>query len=243
MTKPFPEFDLIRVVNLVKRTDRRAEMEGEFRRLGLADDPRVKFIAASAPDTPGNWRHIGENGCFMSHLRILTEAAAAAKSVLIVEDDADFTPAIGGYQWSGEGIFYGGYHAVDPANLAESDIVGSHCMGFSADTARQLVPYLTALIDHPSPPPIDGAYVWYRRAHPDVPTAFAVPPVAEQRSSRSDIIPGRFDRYPALRPFVSGARRVRRALVRSEFSFGLREAIIVSVLFCAISIYAAWRNS
>ena len=34
----FDQFDSIRIINLPHRTDRRAEMEGELKRLGLLDD-------------------------------------------------------------------------------------------------------------------------------------------------------------------------------------------------------------
>ncbi|WP_205481681.1 glycosyltransferase family 25 protein [Sphingomonas arenae] len=209
-------FEFIRIINLPQRTDRRQQMERELRRIGLARDPRVSFHAAVAPDSPEPFRRRGEKGVFLSHLAVLREAASKGASVLILEDDADFTAALPtGDPESVGGIFYGGHEAATPGDLLGSDIIGAHCMGFSADVAKALVPYLTALLDHSSPPPIDGAYVWFRRSFPDVPTTFAVPPIAVQRPSRSDIAPLRFfDRVPLLREAAGQARRIKRRVQR-----------------------------
>ena len=213
---PLSAFDLIRIINLPMRTDRRQQMERELRRIGLAKDPRISFHAAVAPDNPEPFRRRGEKGVFLSHLAVLREAASKDASVLILEDDADFTAALlTGEPPAANGIFYGGYQAATPDDLHGSDIIGAHCMGFSAEVAKALVPYLTALLDHSSPPPIDGAYVWFRRSFPEVPTTFAVPPIALQRPSRSDIAPLRFfDRIPLLRGAAGHARRVKRRMQR-----------------------------
>jgi glycosyl transferase family 25 len=215
MTRPFAPYDLIRIINLPDRADRRQQMRGELRRIGLGDDPRVGFFKGIRSQTAAPWRRPGERGVFLGHLGILKEAATAGKSVLILEDDADFTPALADTQFPTSGIFYGGYEATTSDDPYVSDIVGAHCMGFSAHVVADLVPYLGDLLDHPDPPPIDGAYVWYRRAHPEVPTVFAVPPIAVQRPSRSDIAELRFfDRVPLLKDAVGVARRLKRALGR-----------------------------
>lgn len=216
MKRPFPAFELIRIINLPARADRRQQMERELRRIGLADDPRVAFHPAVAPEDPDPFRSRGEKGVFLSHLSILREAASRDSSVLILEDDADFTSALAaGDPPAADGVFYGGHEAATPDDLQASDIIGAHCMGFSAEVAKALVPYLTALLDHSSPPPIDGAYVWFRRSFPEVPTIFAVPPIAVQRPSRSDIAPLRFfDRLPLLRGAAGQARKVKRRIQR-----------------------------
>lgn len=212
----FDHFDHVRIVNLAHRTDRRAEMLGELRRIGAEGDPRVAFFAACRFDDPGTFDSIGARGCYHSHLDILESAAAAGASVLILEDDADFTPAArdtalpDGWQ-----IFYGGYQAARPDDLERSDIIGSHCMGFSADIVPALAAYLRGLLARDDHPTIDGAYVWYRRAHPEVVTHFAAPPIADQRPSRTDIAELRFfDRWPVLREAAQAARRLKRTLAR-----------------------------
>jgi glycosyl transferase, family 25 len=230
----FAAFDRIRIVNLASRTDRRAEMEGQLVRVGLDTDPRTEFFAALSFDQPGPFRRTGSHGAFQSHLALLRGAAEAGESILILQDDCDFLlPQISDYrlpdQWD---IFYGGYHASNPANLAESDIVGAHFMGFSPRAVRVAVDYLTLYLepdfvpdtraaadpafDPAIRPPIDGAFVWLRRAHPELITVFEM--LGVQRASRTDIGDKRFfDRVPGLRTLATIARRIRRsALGRSE---------------------------
>jgi len=212
----FDRFDLIRIINLPYRSDRRAEMMRELAAIGLADDPRVKFFEAIRPADKADFYSVGAHGVYLSHLAILREAARAGASVLILEDDCHFLPAARGPEGlpdltSGWDIFYGGYDAADPADLMHSDIVGAHMMGFSAATAARLCAYFDTLEYAGAHPPTDGAYVWFRRAHGDVRTVFAVPPLALQRPSRTDIGDLRiFDRIAFLRPLIERARRLKR---------------------------------
>ena len=238
-------FDMIRVINLPSRPDRRRDMQRELDQLGLGNDSRVCFVDGIVVDDPAPFRLIGERGVFLSHLSILREAAAAGSSVLILEDDVDFASAAS--EWrppAGCDIAYGGYSAFDPADPATSDIVGAHCMGFSAKAARALVLYLERLLTLESPPPIDGAYVWFRREFPGYATSFADPVIAEQRPSRSDIAgSGLFDRIVVLRPLLNFGRTVKRSLARGTLSFGLREAILVSAVGIVVTALVAWSET
>lgn len=212
----FDQFDSIRIINLPYRTDRRTEMEGELARLDLLDDPRVAFFKAFQFDDAGPFSSPGARGVFQSHLAILEEAASNGHRVLILEDDCDFIPAASSYApqqpWS---IFYGGYEASDPTNLLTSDIIGAHMMGFAPETAAHLADYLNTLVYDGIHPPIDGAYIWYRRAFPDVATLFAEPALGNQRPSRTDIAELRFfDKIPLIRELIGMARRMKRALNR-----------------------------
>jgi glycosyl transferase family 25 len=209
-------FDRIRIVNLAHRRDRRAQMEGELRRVGLLNDPRVAFFKAFQPADRGDFTSIGAQGVYASQKMILDEAAAAGESVLILEDDCDFSPHIMDYaapdDWD---IFYGGYMPSDWSDLAGSDIIGAHMMGFSARGTRLMSDYLRDLVYAGIHPPIDGVYVWFRRAHPDVATHFATPPLGHQRPSRTDIADlAFFDRLPILRALAGAARRVKRVINR-----------------------------
>jgi glycosyl transferase family 25 len=240
---PFAGFDRIRIINLPSRADRRREMEGELRRIGLGSDPRVQFVDGVQVSDKSPFRAPGEKGVFLAHLNILREAADAGASVLILEDDVDFTAAARDWQLRPDvDIAYGGYEASNPSDLHASNIIGAHCMGFSARAVQALAPYLEDLLEHESPPPIDGAYVWFRREHGEnFSTDFAVPPVAVQRPSRSDIAPLRaFDRIPLLRAPISRARGLKRKALRRELTFGLPEAIIVSFIGIAIGTAATW---
>lgn len=222
----FDHFDRIRIVSLPERSDRRTEMEQQLRAVGLAESSKVKFFDAYRMRDPGLFRGVGSHGNFLSQLAILREAADAQENVLILEDDCDFLPAVKEYRLQeGWDIFYGGFTASDRSNLHQSQIVGSHCMGFSARAARLAADYLQKLLDPTTPPDpiaamepgfnpsirpsIDGAYVWFRRTYPDLTTVFAL--VSRQRPSRSDVAALKFfDRAPGLRRLMPLARKLKR---------------------------------
>lgn len=199
------QYQRIRVINLPSRTDRRREIRQELRRLGLVGDPRLNFMDAVKPQQAAPWRGIGESGCFQSHLKILREAAVAGESVLILEDDADFTGAAMKTQPSSD-VLWGGY-TRRPGGRVE----GTHCMGFSAAMVKRLVPYLEDLMGTASPPPIDGAYACFLRDNPEVQVNFCSPMVALQRPSPSDIAGrSRIDQITVARPFVALLRKLKR---------------------------------
>lgn len=236
----FAGFDRIRIINLPSRPDRRAEMTRELRRIGLEGDPRVQFVDGVIVDDMKPFRRPGEKGIFLAQLGIISEAAAAGESVLILEDDVDFTSTATSWRPSAEcDIAYGGYEATDPANLLSSDIIGAHCIGFSARAVQALAPFLTDLLKHDAPPPIDGAYVWFRRQRDGFRTEFAEPVAAVQRPSRSDITSGGLDRLALLRPGLAIVRKIKRTLQRGNLTFGLREAVILSVVGVAITLAVA----
>jgi glycosyl transferase family 25 len=238
----FAQFDRIRIINLPSRPDRRAEMTAELRRIGLDCDPRVQFVDGVIVDDMNPFRRPGEKGVFLAQLGIISDAAAAGESVLILEDDVDFTSAAENWKPSPEcDIAYGGYEAADPANLHSSDIIGAHCIGFSARAAQALAPFLNELLEHEAPPPIDGAYVWFRRQREGFRTEFAEPVVAVQRPSRSDITSGGLDGVALLRPALRITRKIKRTLQRGNLTFGLREALLLSVVGNAITLAVAFH--
>ena len=233
----FDHYDRIQIVSLPRRHDRRRAMLRELRNAGQAGNGRISFFDAIRVDDRGVFRSVGSHGCYLSHLQLLTEAADAGHSVLILQDDCTFLPTIRDpLELADCDIFYGGFLASNPSDLHGSDIIGAHFMGFSDVAARKASIYLRNLLDPGFPadpaaaaqpgfdpavrPPIDGACVWFRRAHPELKTMFHL--VANQRSSRSDITPARFfDRIWGLRALSSVARHVRRQWVRSD---GLEQA-------------------
>lgn len=223
----FDRYDRTRVINLRHRTDRRQEMEREFARIGLANWPRIDFFPAIAPGERGPFSKPAELGVYLSHLQILEEAASQGESVLILEDDCDFFPEVQTYELpDGVDVFYGGYLAAsNPDDLHDCEITGAHFMGFSKRAAPLAARYLRSLLDPSFPPdpraamdpgydpairpPVDGAYLWFRRAHPDLVTVFAM--LGTQRPSRSDIADQRwFDGIPLLREAAGLARRIKR---------------------------------
>ena len=208
----FKHFDRIRIINLASRTDRRREMARELDRVGLKNDPRVSYFAAVRPNDAGKFTSIGARGCYESQKQILREAAEANQSVLILEDDCEFIPGAQDYDLSaGWDIFYGGHFAANPDDLQNSDIIGTHMMGFSSTGAKAVSAYLEQLEFDGIHPPIDAAYVWFRRAYPKTITQFAEPALAGQRSSRSDIADLKwYDRVPIVRTAASVLRVMRR---------------------------------
>ena len=206
----FEAFDIIRVINLRSRRDRRNQMLAQLQSVGLADDARVAFFDAIRPVDKGPFSSVGAHGVYLSHKAILQEAVDRSASVLILEDDCDISESALqldiGRGWD---VFYGGYLASDPSDLDNSDIIGAHMMGFSAEGAKSMLDYLNGLCLSAQHPPIDGAYVWFRRDNPKSIALFAVPPVGFQRPSRSDIEPGKiFNRVPVLREVVGLVRSI-----------------------------------
>lgn len=211
----FKSFDRIRIINLSHRVDRRRDMERVLAAEGLLGDPRVAFFPAHSYPDSGHFYSAGAKGCFSSHLEVLKAASRANASVLILEDDCDFANDIGLVRLPSEwGIFYGGYLATShPSDPQVSDIVGAHFMGFSAQTVHRLVPWLEAAWESDDPAPIDGEYVRFRRANPDIKSVFADPQIARQRPSSTDIGKKRFfDRIFGVRHAARAARRVKRKL-------------------------------
>ncbi|NTZ43959.1 hypothetical protein G7A66_12870 [Altererythrobacter sp. SALINAS58] len=183
-------------------------MTRELQKLGVADDPRVKFFSAIRPDEKGDFTSVGARGVYESQLALLKQAANAGDSILILEDDCTFRQDAAAYcsklSWH---LFYGGYYASDPSDLHSSDIIGAHMMGFSATGARMVVQYLEKLEYQGIHPPIDAAYVWFRRARPEIETEFATPPLAYQRRSRSDIADlALYDRIPLVKSLINTLR-------------------------------------
>ncbi|TCD02031.1 hypothetical protein EYB45_10115 [Erythrobacteraceae bacterium CFH 75059] len=203
-------------------------MEREFARLGMSGDARIGFYTATKETRPGLFHRPGAHGCFRSHLAVLSEAWAARSSVLVLEDDCRFRPEARWLAPSPEtDILYGGYaQASDADDLLSADIQGSHCMGFSVAALEKLVPFLNSLLQRSTKfdsrivrsdfdpairPPIDGAYVWFRRYHPELVTEFL--PLADYRDSASDVADLKwFDRTPGVRVLANSARRLRERL-------------------------------
>ena len=67
----FAAFDIIRIINLPIRSDRRRVMIGDLRRIGVVDDPRVSFVDGILVADKAPFRQPGEKGVFLAHLNIL----------------------------------------------------------------------------------------------------------------------------------------------------------------------------
>lgn len=204
-------FDRVYIINLVERADRRREMAVELGRIGLGlEDPLVQLFPAVRPADRGDFESVGARGCFLSHLGVLKDAVGRGfQSILILEDDVDWTPAALAGGAKAEALMQPAWaflHGGQGHDRAEADgtirLVAlapdqdfrlTHFIGLRGAIIGQLVSYLEAMLARPAGSPeggpmhVDGAYSWFRRAHPDVVACVCAPSVAQQRSSRSDI--------------------------------------------------------
>lgn len=224
------------VINLPSRKDRRDEMAAELRKVGLDwSSADVTCFPATRPADDGGFRSIGAHGCYLSHLAVIEHAIAAGhESALILEDDCNFEASIGPRltevgqslarcDWS---LFFAGcdLHGAAPPHAqggigrvgSEQPMSLAHCFAVRGPALAALPGYLRLLMSRPGGHPdggkmdVDGAYTWFRRAHPQFETWIAVPAIAYQRSSRTDISPGHWlDDVPVLRHMIAGARKVR----------------------------------
>ncbi len=236
-------FDRIYVINLPHRTDRRKEMEAQFRRIGHeSGDGKTIFFPAIRPSDAGDFPTIGARGCFMSHLEILRDIQKSdgVRHALILEDDCNFRKNINtvldearlAFDAIGQGLFYGGA-LNEVANIHEktnslrvvsslSGIMGSHCIGIDNKTAGELVEYFEKILKRPAgdsaggPMHVDGAYSWFRKDHPGIETWLAVPECVYQRSSATDVHPpNSLNKFVAIRWFVSKVRKIKNEIRRN----------------------------
>jgi glycosyl transferase, family 25 len=234
-------FDAIYLINLRERTDRRRELEAELCSVGLLPgDPRLIWQNAAKPETRGEFPNIGTYGCFLSHLACL-QAAVASKHdrILILEDDASFPKsavnrlrdALTGLKSSEWQIWYGGHLFVgnDQPNgqgwgvLINTTVAiqRAHCIGFQGTaTIDSIRKFLELILTRPAghiqagPMHTDGAYNIWRLLNPEAVTRAAIPEICIQRSSRSDIAIGRFDRYAVTRLIARPLRKLRNYMRR-----------------------------
>jgi glycosyl transferase, family 25 len=76
--------DKIIYINMDARTDRRAELEAEFARLGIPNDKIMRFPASSYNGCPNT-------GCLVSHANVINLAYEMGyRNVLVLEDDFRF---------------------------------------------------------------------------------------------------------------------------------------------------------
>lgn len=238
MNHPLAYFQKVYVINLASRADRRQEMEQQLAGLGLAlAHPLVQLFTAIRPEEPGGFPSLGARGCFMSHLEVLRSARARRlERVLIVEDDLNFVPGfsrripalVGNLATSDWSLFYGGYLVDELPGYPGPDgllaippdlpVQTSHFLALNGPgTIGACIGHLEAMLRRAPGDPaggpmhVDGAYNWFRQAHPQLRTLLAVPELGYQRSSRTDVHDLKwFDRMPVAREAVAWLRQWKR---------------------------------
>lgn len=227
-------FDMLYVINLDTRTDRRREILSELAGLGVEEtDPKVRFFSAVKPDDQGAFPSIGARGCFLSHLGVLKDAKNSGHgTILILEDDAnimvdgavEFAEVMQDFYSDTWEIGYLGHRVsqMPPAEASVSErwrllppatpVQTTHAMMISSRIFDDLVSYFEAMLARPAGDPaggpmhVDGAYSWFRRDNPDVQTYVARTQYVGQRASKSDIAP---DSWIEKLPFVPFLRRIK----------------------------------
>jgi GR25 family glycosyltransferase involved in LPS biosynthesis len=233
---PLENFEQVRIINLVDRSDRRREMIRELARLG-GTPPNAAFYDAHRPADAGPFPSVGARGCFESHLELLRRARdAGVSSLMIVEDDLDFgrnarerlkeiLPELSAQRWD---IFHGA-HLLSPNGreglvqiASDEPVMTTSCVCFNGTVLGPLVDFLEAMLRRPPGSPdygpmhVDGAYTVFRMLNPERVTLAAFPSLGRQRSSPSDVTPGNMllDRWTATRPLASLLRRTYNAVRR-----------------------------
>jgi GR25 family glycosyltransferase involved in LPS biosynthesis len=225
-------FEAIYIINLPSRVDRKGEMQEQLAKAALdIDGNYVRVFSALRPSGTEGFPTIGTRGCFLSHLAVLTDARdRGVGSVLILEDDCNFVRDIATRLEEifsmrlkdASDFFYGGALNTGPEGKAlsgylkpDQKVVGAHFLSISAKALPGLVEYLEAMLRRPAGDPlggpmhVDGAYSWFRAAHPEFLTFVAGPEIAYQRSSATDIHRRKW--YESTRAAQWVLRRLRRA--------------------------------
>jgi glycosyl transferase, family 25 len=238
MNKLLDQFECIYIINLASRADRRTEIEEQLRRIGLSlNSPRVVLFNAVRVNDAEGFPTAGARGCFLSHLGVLEDAAnRSLSSVLILEDDVNFVDdflarsnelahALSTVAFE---LFYGGHQFVlapSPhggrgwVDVAPAELVGlSHFIGLKGESVRKASVYLKEILTRAPGDPaggpmhVDGAYNWFRQAHPNFRTVAAMPEIGYQRASRTDVHElAWYDRLPLIRDLAVTLRRRRNA--------------------------------
>jgi len=223
------------IINLPDRADRRRQMESELRKLGSISAGQVRFVPAIRPKSKDDWPSIGARGCFLSHYSVLKQALERElESVLILEDDCKFrrideslqtklVNAVAKTEWD---ILYLGHVLPIPGDrefeliLSRNPILTAHMYAVKRSCLNRLVKFLEQLMQreegHPDggPQHYDGALSTFRFQNPDIKTLVCMPPMARQRSSRSDITTGFLDTVPIVRTAVKHLRHIKNLMVQ-----------------------------
>jgi glycosyl transferase, family 25 len=230
-------FDRAYIINLIDRVDRRRHVIEEFRQIGIdVPNSSVHLHLAARPADKGTFRHIGELGCFVSHKQILEFAVRDnLRNVLVFEDDVQFQnvnaeaireilSSLEHQKWD---IVYFGYLQPEDKGLSGSLVewsgatLGGHFYAVNGHFLQPMLQYMQACEARPAGHPDGGSmcrdatYNHFRLIKNDIRVLIAVPNLATQRSSRTDLHELAFyDRLAWLRPVTDLARRVKTSIKR-----------------------------
>ncbi|HWN11946.1 MAG TPA: glycosyltransferase family 25 protein [Pyrinomonadaceae bacterium] len=125
-------------INLDRRSDRWERMRARFAEHNIEDVVRFPALDGKSLDIPETWSDFpGAYGCLRSHLKVVEQARAEAKSsVLIFEDDAVLAPEFNARfaeyinqvpdDW--DMILFGGIHGEPPSRISPNVTRVSHSL-------------------------------------------------------------------------------------------------------------------
>ena len=210
-------FDMIYVINLETRGDRRKEINNQLLKISLSlSSKNVTLFKAIKPKDAGEFPSVGARGCFFSHLGVLKHSHFHQyKSILILEDDVNFVANfnekfntfIANLDKENFDFLYGDYRIqnfekviTNSYVIVNSDvpIMLASFIAINGGVVEELINYLEKMSERRygdplgGPMHVDGAYSWFRREHKMSKTIVATPPIGYQRSSQSDIYISKF---------------------------------------------------
>lgn len=228
-------FGKVYIINLRERTDRRKATIKELKRHGISSDSnQVEFYLTERPTEQGEFPSIGVRGCFTGHTNVMRLALEQKLDrVLVMEDDIAILDAIKTHgldivqrlqtvDWD---IVYFGY--LRPQQPPQGSILvpynertqGGHFYGINGKILPRLVEFLEGCMTRPAGHPEggptfrDGGFNLFRKFNPDVKTYLALPNLAVQRSSRTNLHKLKwFDRLPITRPLIEQIRSLKNNL-------------------------------
>lgn len=239
MRRLFDQFDQVRIINLPERTDRKAAVLRELAGIGITHfGPNISFYAAKRPPSGQDGEGANRpNGALISHREAIRETlASGAKSLLVLEDDiffrrreeAEIDAILAAMRAAPFDVIYLGY--LEPAEevlsgepLAAFDgrVIGGHFCGMNRAFMERILAFMDGF-GRPGPDGTicnpthrDGAFNLFIEKNQDVIRKLAVPCLAIQRSSRTDLHENRYyDRTPILREALGIARALRNSMRR-----------------------------
>jgi glycosyl transferase family 25 len=236
MKQIFDYFDRTYIINLVDRTDRRQQVEQEFKSIGIhIPNDKIRYFSAQRMTERGGFVDVGTRGNYDSHRAVLKLAVQDRLSnILVVEDDVSFrsignafkdqlVAQLSRQEWD---VVCLGYAKPDDKSLTgdtlqqlQTDFLGAQLYGVNQTFIPRMIDYMndceTRKHGDPfgCPMPADGIYNQARRVLPDVRMLISGANLAHQRSSRTDVArPSIIDRAPLLRMFAPQIRNFKHRL-------------------------------
>ena len=230
----FAGFGSRRLISMKARSERRQRIDASLARYDLSlEKLGVEIFDGLAFEDANGFPSKGVRGCFTSHMTLMQECAASGQSMLVMEDDVDFKfdrivafhQMVPDLQQAGWDIVYLGYlfpQTRGPTRLErhEGGTIGGHFYGVTPEFAKAAAVYMLSCTTRPrgdavgGPMYRDAAFTMFRERHPELVTKLAIPPLGDQFSSRSDLNPRRYQKWPLVGPLFDKMYEVKAWLRR-----------------------------